>query len=78
MPREMDRDHDCDRGYESRSGRGRGVPDDGQGGDYEGHLDLGRRRGEIRHERAMRAHRPGPMNAAAADAPMGRASAPEA
>ena len=65
MPREMDRDYDYDRGrndrgYESRSGRGRGVPDYGQGGyfgDYEGHSDIGRRGGEVRHERAMRAHR---------------------
>ena len=51
-------DEDEGNGYERRSSR-RGYSEDvGQGGwfgDYEGHSEIGRRGGEVRHERAMRA-----------------------
>ena len=45
--------------YDNGSRRGGHVPNYGQGGyfgDYEGHSEIGRRGGQVRHERAMRAH----------------------
>ena len=56
-PSRYEDDDRYERGRDGRGGYAENVGQGGYFGDYEGHADIGRRGGQIRHERAMRAPR---------------------